>query len=138
MLTTSSLVSAVLRGSDGGGLPTFYDNSWYSPSNTIVIIDSILSRMTRCPLGFDCALLNSCPSYILPCPDGFFCASYANHTHLDDLDYGYALLRTLWDDQAATESDKEDYVVPDRAVQSMCFQGFYCPNASTILVSLMY
>eukprot|EP01039_Chlorochromonas_danica_P006863 gene6863-7586_t len=89
--------------------------------------------MTRCPLGFDCALLNSCPSYTLPCPDGFFCASYANHTQLDDLDYGYALLRTLWDDQMATESNKEDYVVPDRVVQSMCFQGFYCPNASTIL-----
>eukprot|EP00981_Chlorochromonas_danica_P006926 scaffold1504_cov172-Ochromonas_danica.AAC.14 len=90
--------------------------------------------MTRCPLGFDCALLNSCPSYTLPCPDGFFCASYANHTQLDDLDYGYALLRTLWDDQMATESNKEDYVVPDRVVQSMCFQGFYCPNASTILL----
>lgn len=91
--------------------------------------------MTLCPPGFDCALLNSCPTYIQPCLDGFYCSSYANQPHLDDLDYRYALLKTLSDADSATWDDKEDYVVPDRAVQSMCFGGFYCPNATTILVS---
>eukprot|EP00981_Chlorochromonas_danica_P004890 scaffold978_cov172-Ochromonas_danica.AAC.21 len=89
--------------------------------------------MTLCPPGFDCALANSCPNYILPCLDGFYCSSYSNQPHLDDLDYRYALLRTIWDAKSATWDDKEDYVVPDRAVQSMCFGGFYCPNSTTIL-----
>lgn len=91
--------------------------------------------MIRCPLGFDCALINSCPTYIQPCPDGFFCGSYANHSHLDELDYRYAMLSTLNAEKKATESNKEDFVPAGRAVQSMCFAGFYCPNNTVIKVS---
>eukprot|EP00981_Chlorochromonas_danica_P011806 scaffold4280_cov169-Ochromonas_danica.AAC.5 len=92
--------------------------------------------MILCPLGFDCALLNSCPSYIQPCPDGFFCGSYANSSHLDELDYRYAMLLSINSGDDVTQSNKEDFVPPGRVVQSMCFAGFYCPDHSSILVSL--
>lgn len=89
-----------------------------------------------CPVGFDCALLNACPAPIVPCPPGFYCDSYAGSPLLDDLDYGYAQLKSLYSEDVITRKNMDEYVVPDRAVQTQCFMGFYCPNATTILVSL--
>lgn len=90
--------------------------------------------MSACPPGFDCAFLNSCPAIIKPCPEGFLCSSYAGHPQQGDIDLSYAKMKNIYTDVAVTEKNKEDFVVPDRAVQSRCYAGFYCPNATIILV----
>lgn len=88
-----------------------------------------------CPPGFDCQAYSTCPSYILPCPDGFFCSSYEGSPYQSDLDFEYAYFANQFEnDVTITNSNKEKYVVANRTIQNSCLQGFYCPNATTILV----
>lgn len=94
---------------------------------------------TVCPPGFDCQAYSTCPSYLLPCPDGFFCSSYEGSPYQADLDFEYAYYANQFNrDVTVTESNKEDYIVPNRTIQTLCLQGFYCPNATTILVRLFH
>eukprot|EP01040_Poterioochromonas_malhamensis_P002087 gene2087-2226_t len=88
-----------------------------------------------CPAGFDCQAASSCPSYTVPCPDGYFCSSYEGNRYESDLDFQYAstVTRYLHDPIDITNRNKKNYVDPDRAIQSACLSGFYCPNATTIL-----
>jgi hypothetical protein len=89
-----------------------------------------------CPPGFDCAYANSCPKLILDCPPGFLCSSYAGAQHQNDIDYQYAIQLNFFDDETVTRDNKEDFIPFDRSIQTRCMPGFYCPNATTILVSV--
>ena len=83
--------------------------------------------MYACPIGFDCQLESSCPSFTVDCPKGFFCSSYLDSKHLKELDDSYDLISKIY-------SDDPPKVDSDRAFQIQCLPGFYCPNATTILV----
>lgn len=86
-----------------------------------------------CPAGYDCIGKSSCPSPVISCPSGYFCDSYANDAPLKSLDLAYAMYKNLFSDNDVTTSNYEEYVEPYRQIQSLCMQGFYCPNATTIL-----
>lgn len=95
-----------------------------------------MSLYDVCPAGFDCQAASSCPSYTVPCPDGYFCSSYEGNRYESDLDFQYAstVTRYLHDPIDITNRNKKNYIDPDRAIQSACLSGFYCPNPTTILV----
>ena len=94
------------------------------------------SAQPICPPGFDCALLNSCPSYTQPCPEGYFCGSYEGMHHQSLMDYRYAQLVNLYQDDAdVTHDNKKKYIDADRTIQSSCLAGFYCPDSATMEVS---
>lgn len=97
-----------------------------------------LITVPRCPPGFDCALLNSCPAYIQPCPDGFFCGSYEGLKHQSLMDFRYAEYAYQYvDDVTITHKNKGRYIDPDRVMQAACLDGFYCPDATSMEVSAL-
>lgn len=93
-----------------------------------------MSSAPVCPPGFDCAFANSCPKLILDCPAGFLCSSYAGAPHQNDIDFQYAKELNMFNHAVVTRDTKEDFVPFDRSIQTRCMPGFYCPNATTILV----
>jgi len=97
-----------------------------------------MSLVPVCAPGFDCAFANSCPQLIVDCPPGYFCSSYAGAEHQNDIDYRYALEKNLNNDNTVTRDNKEEYVPYDRAIQTRCMPGFYCPNATVMLVRLSF
>jgi hypothetical protein len=97
---------------------------------------SSLQVAPTCPPGFDCAFLNSCPSFHLDCPAGFFCGSYENATHRAKIDFAYSTYATLYNPQeTVTMSNADNYVPDGRVFQNACPAGFYCPDATTIKVN---
>lgn len=93
--------------------------------------------MQNCPPNYDCQAFASCPSKLLPCPNGFFCSSYQNNSYQGELDLQYALIKMMYGNNGVeiTDSNKEKYIDKDRAIQTQCLAGFYCPDTTTMLVS---
>jgi ABC-type multidrug transport system ATPase subunit len=81
-----------------------------------------------CPAGFDCIYASSCPAPILPCPEGFFCSTYAGNENEAEIDYQYAQLI----DGDSTKEDAYMYVPPGRYIQTKCLLEFACQNGSLI------
>lgn len=97
-----------------------------------------LSSPVICPPGFDCAFANSCPSPFIECPPGFLCSSYADMEEKKEIDYSYALYKSLFGgtgDVVVTPNNARKFIDPDRAIQNACLKGFYCPDATTIKVN---
>ncbi len=90
-----------------------------------------------CPPGFDCAFLNSCPQFYVPCPDGYFCDSYLGYKGQGEMDFRYAQYeqRNGWAD--VTQQNKEEFCDKDKAIQVKCLFGFFCSSSSEMEVSMI-
>ena len=84
-----------------------------------------------CPPGLDCIYAFTCPSFVMPCPDGFICSSYSSMTDQNLLkvaDKNYLSYKFSKNDIFS-----ENQIENGRYIQSSCIKGFYCPDNSTIL-----
>lgn len=87
-----------------------------------------------CPAGFDCAVANSCPNFVLNCPPGFFCSSFEGHKHQKLLDFQYASFKSdyLSADTEVTMNNADTYAEAGRYVSVNCLSGFSCPDSNSI------
>eukprot|EP01033_Poteriospumella_lacustris_P001858 gene1858-1351_t len=83
-----------------------------------------------CAPGMDCALLNSCPTYYVACPDGYFCSSYQSFPDESGMDYDYAIMKMANNDAEVTRQNAIWFIDPDRAIQNRCLNSFYCENVT--------
>eukprot|EP01038_Epipyxis_sp_PR26KG_P012000 gene12000-16066_t len=87
-----------------------------------------------CPSGFDCSYLNSCPKATISCPNGYFCGSYEGFQYESRMNYQYSLQRNYFQPVTVTRTNYLDWVDSNRAIQSACLKGFYCPSASEMKI----
>lgn len=77
---------------------------------------------------------NSCPAYTLPCPEGYFCGRYQGYSNQNDIDYYYAVLKEMYQGADVTYDNSYWYIDYQRAIQSKCVEGFYCPSSSEMII----
>ena len=73
-----------------------------------------------------CIYMHTVMSYILiyiyidiyEC-EGYFCDSYSNDKPLKELNYGYAVYKTLFASEAATDANYLDFVESNNQIQSL-------------------
>jgi ABC-type multidrug transport system ATPase subunit len=86
-----------------------------------------------CPAGFDCINANSCPSFVVDCPTGYFCSTLDHQEHQTILEKKYADWKGRYGETPVTSKNYKSFLEPGNYVSTNCFSGFYCPNASTII-----
>lgn len=97
---------------------------------------SLTAYVPVCPPGFDCAFLNSCPHFYVPCPDGYFCGSYEGYPDQSEMDFRYASYKYMNSATDVTHQNKIEFIDPDRAIQVKCLFGFFCSSSSQMEVRI--
>jgi len=93
------------------------------------------ARPYLCPAGFDCAFENACPSLVLPCPEGFFCGSFAgaDNDTVATMDLRYAEWKARLGSAAATKANaRAEFGELGRVVSVPCFKGFSCTSGNAL------